>query len=257
MCNLNVKRTAVLCEQCSLIAHSKCAANAAPTCDLRSQLLLYAQYAELGSPPSSFVNPLEYLTHIGSGPSTPYSDAGMSSRTSVDSSQQSPSPQHPPTAFKGMVAALKSSRSFYNNHNHSNPEQPHSGTSSPPQRALSRKTSILKRFTSPPPLPKDRPSSIASSSSPPSSSLRSAATAAESFTSRPDTVRQSAISIVETDVSVGERTDRRLSRMTSYSGVSFVSVDEAPLPGPPGEMPRSSRDKKHDSKSDKGGCLVQ
>ncbi|KAF7308499.1 hypothetical protein HMN09_00698900 [Mycena chlorophos] len=46
VCLLNIKKSAVLCEQCTLVAHSKCAINAPRTCDLHVQLLLYAQYAE-------------------------------------------------------------------------------------------------------------------------------------------------------------------------------------------------------------------
>ncbi|KAJ7858456.1 kinase-like domain-containing protein [Mycena leptocephala] len=57
VCLLNVKKSAVLCEQCSLIAHSRCVVNAPPTCDLHAQLLLYAQYAERGNPGSAFSNP--------------------------------------------------------------------------------------------------------------------------------------------------------------------------------------------------------
>ncbi|KAF7794234.1 hypothetical protein EIP86_005366 [Pleurotus ostreatoroseus] len=183
---------------------------------------------------------------------------GAMSRTSVDasisSSPPSTSTNHPPTAFKGVISAFKRTKSFYNKDNNSSPEQP----SGSPQRVLSRKTSILKRNSHSTAPPSERPSSIASSASPPGSSLRSAATAAESFSSRPETVRQSSISIVETDISVGDRTDRRLSRMTSYSGVSFISAEEARLSSIPGDIPRgTTRDKRRDSKSDKGGCVVQ
>ena len=262
VCNLSVKKSAVLCEQCSLIAHARCAHNAPPTCDLRAQLLLYAQYAETGTPNSAYSNPLEFLAshgHLGSPP-TPISDAGMSSRTSVDASiissssppLQSPplSTVHPPTAFK-VFSAFKRSRSFINNH-----DGDHSGASSPAPKMLSRKTSILRR--NPPPV-RDRPSSIASSTaSPPSASLRSAVTASDSLNSRPETVRQSAISIVETDVSVGERTDPRLSRMTSFSGVSVVGADEARSFTLSGDMfSGTTRDKKRESKGDKGGCVLQ
>jgi len=38
----------VLCDRCSLVAHSKCAYNAPPKCDLRSQLLSYTRSAEKG-----------------------------------------------------------------------------------------------------------------------------------------------------------------------------------------------------------------
>lgn len=57
VCLEDVKKTAVLCAKCSLISHSKCAPNAPQTCDLRSQLLLYAHYAEQGSPRNLCVNP--------------------------------------------------------------------------------------------------------------------------------------------------------------------------------------------------------
>ena len=49
VCNLPVKKKAVLCEQCSLIAHSKCAHDAPLTCDLRAQLLLSARYGRNSS----------------------------------------------------------------------------------------------------------------------------------------------------------------------------------------------------------------
>ena len=42
VCLLNVKKSAAICSQCSLISHLKCAPNAPPTCDLRAQLLHYA-----------------------------------------------------------------------------------------------------------------------------------------------------------------------------------------------------------------------
>jgi len=65
----------VLCDQCSLIAHSKCAHNAPPTCNLRAQLLLYARYAENGS------SPLELLGPMTLSPST---DGVSMLRTSTD-----------------------------------------------------------------------------------------------------------------------------------------------------------------------------
>ncbi|KZV64677.1 hypothetical protein PENSPDRAFT_656389, partial [Peniophora sp. CONT] len=53
VCMQHIKKSAVLCSQCSLIAHSRCAAAAPPTCDLRSQLLLYAQFAEHNTTPNA------------------------------------------------------------------------------------------------------------------------------------------------------------------------------------------------------------
>ncbi|KAF7308545.1 Cell division control protein [Mycena chlorophos] len=116
VCLLNVKKSAVLCEQCSLIAHSKCASNAPPTCDLRAQLLLYAQYAEKDNPRSVYSNPLDVVSEPH--PMSPASEVAYvqhTPRTSIDGA--APSPGHlappggqPPTAFK-FVAAFKRSRS--------------------------------------------------------------------------------------------------------------------------------------------------
>ncbi|KAG8990537.1 hypothetical protein FRB90_001732 [Tulasnella sp. 427] len=45
VCQLAVKKNAVLCEECSLICHAACAKEASSHCDVRAQLLLYSQYA--------------------------------------------------------------------------------------------------------------------------------------------------------------------------------------------------------------------
>lgn len=46
VCCLYVKKSAVICAQCSLIAHVRCTSSAPPACGLRTQVLLYAQHAE-------------------------------------------------------------------------------------------------------------------------------------------------------------------------------------------------------------------
>jgi len=46
VCQQSVKRSAVFCEECNLIAHARCAADAPATCDIRHQLMLYAQYSQ-------------------------------------------------------------------------------------------------------------------------------------------------------------------------------------------------------------------
>ncbi|KAF6761708.1 STE/STE11/cdc15 protein kinase [Ephemerocybe angulata] len=87
VCLLNVKKSAVLCAQCSLISHAKCAINAPPTCDLRAQLLLYAQYAEKGNPGSVYSNPLDLLGESkrpGAMSDVPYVAHSASGRTSTD-----------------------------------------------------------------------------------------------------------------------------------------------------------------------------
>lgn len=295
VCRSSVKKSAVLCQQCSLIAHKECRSIAPRTCDLRAQLLLYAQYAEEnGSPTSVFANPLEFLGAPPGTPTTPVSDAGMSSRTSVDvptSPPLSSSPSaHPPSAFK-VFNAFKRSRSFLINkdsdaasaHSVSQSGTATSPTGQQPQRQISRKASILtRRFqqvvaANHQSTPSERPESIASSTaSPQNSSLRSATTAtshsrsqshSHSHRTRPETVRRhsQAVSIAETDMSVGERTDRdpRLSRMTSgsFSAVSMSIVHAEEVQSMPGDLPdagpSTTRGRKREGKGDKGGCLIQ
>ncbi|KAG8908638.1 hypothetical protein FRB99_004926 [Tulasnella sp. 403] len=60
VCHQHVKKSAVLCEECSLICHAACVKDATPHCDVRAQLLTYAQYANQpnGSPRVSASGPL-------------------------------------------------------------------------------------------------------------------------------------------------------------------------------------------------------
>ncbi len=53
VCMESVKKHAVVCEECSLIAHSKCKGNAPPTCGLRAQLLQYANYSSQPDSPNA------------------------------------------------------------------------------------------------------------------------------------------------------------------------------------------------------------
>lgn len=46
VCLSHVKKSAVICTECSIIAHYRCAIDAPPTCDLRAQLLLFAARGE-------------------------------------------------------------------------------------------------------------------------------------------------------------------------------------------------------------------
>jgi len=191
VCLSNVKKTAVLCSQCSLISHSKCAPNAPPTCDLRAQLLLYAQYAERGNPASAYSNPAGTNTHQN----VALSDIAFvehTSRTSLDGSHPSQprTVEHPPTAFKFM-AAFKRSRT-------TPPTEP-GGVAASPSSAVSKDSDDNKptrrRQSAPATAHKrpERPLSMTSTSTGPSS-LRSAATANESFSSRQNTGRRSQLS---------------------------------------------------------------
>jgi len=181
VCLLSVKKSAVLCAQCSLISHAKCALNAPPTCDLRAQLLMYAQFAEKGNT-SGNGYPLDGMSEQQrpKGPVSDVSYVAHTPRTSLDS-PASPAPPsgaavaHPPTAFK-LTNALKLSRQ--------NLTEPHASSSasatSLPQQSSSdaqsrkpqSKTALHRRPTG----KKERPVSISSGSTRAgSSSLRSAA----------------------------------------------------------------------------------
>jgi hypothetical protein len=143
-----VKKGAVLCSHCSLIAHSKCAGRAPPTCDLRSKLLMHAQFAERGSSPADIFTRLP-------PPHTPApaSDGlgASSSRGSLDrertsspqlpqsplatASQSSPphSPAHPPVAYKVLSPFKRSSRaSLSPDPTHSNSSISLAGVTPPP-----------------------------------------------------------------------------------------------------------------------------
>ncbi|KAL0575977.1 Protein kinase of the Mitotic Exit Network, partial [Marasmius crinis-equi] len=167
VCLLNVKKSAVLCAQCSLICHAKCAGNAPPTCDLRAQLLLYAQYAEKGNPGSVYSNPVDLLNEAH--PKSPMSDVPFVShstpRTSLDISSPpvpasptvgTPPVAHPPTAFKFFRRTSKSS-------NLDSSQAPASSTASLPDNSLK------------PNAREDRPQSLGSNSTQ-QHSLRSAHT---------------------------------------------------------------------------------
>ncbi len=201
-----MKKTAVLCAKCSLISHSKCAPHAPPTSDLRSQLLLYAHYAEQGNPASLYSNPISDHQDIPRAPvamsDVPYI-ARDTPRSSLDT--QSPQPIHhathattshasPPSAFK-IMGVFKRSRSSLTNEansssglasepNLSDPRtapkdtaankshHPRSNDKTPVPRR--RQATVLQKR------PKERPRSYTSTSTG-VSSLRSAATAPESM----------------------------------------------------------------------------
>ena len=174
VCLLNVKKSAVLCAQCSLIAHAKCAVNAMPTCDLRAQLLLYAKYAEQGNPASVYSNPADGLRDF---PSSPASDVPFvaHSRTSIDAPSPSPltptPPVHPPIASR-FLGVLKRSRSkLLLESSPAVPSQPRE------EKRLRKKPAVVLNAHS-----NERPHSLTSNST----SLQSAATAAESLSSRRD-----------------------------------------------------------------------
>lgn len=120
VCLLDVKKSAVLCETCTLISHSKCAVNAPPTCDLRAQLLLYAQYAEERNLGITYSNTMEILKEDGGHVLTsPVSEvAHTAPSSSLNMTNDYPPTQgqslqgvydRPSSAFK-FIAAFKTKR---------------------------------------------------------------------------------------------------------------------------------------------------
>lgn len=228
VCLLHVKKSAVLCAQCSLICHSKCTDNAPPTCDLRAQLLLYAQYAEKGNPSSAYSNPADILGNAH--PKSPMSDVAFVShtpRTSLDTAppQVPPSPSpasavHPPVAFKFM--------NFKRPKVGHPPTDPAHLSSSPSLENMARKPTVLRKAHD------DRAPSVKSSSTQANSSMRSAGTVASAS--------GNSEGVVESDA--------RASRVTSQSGPS--DNGEIRMPG---EL--SDTNRQHRKNKSSNNCIVQ
>ena len=275
VCLENVKKSAVLCETCSLIAHSKCAVNAPPTCDLRAQLLLYAQYAEKGNPTSAYATSMDVLKTRGHIPTSPTSEVpcvapAPSSKKSVDF--QSPtSSNRPPTAFKLLGFKSKRSKAILtpepgvgssstsllqvgNDIHTQGVTQELSEKTSP--KVITKKTSILKRNRE----PKQHPQSLSSNSATPNTaSMRSVA---ESLSSSAERQRKSTLSASDTDgatrshLSVTEEPGAagRPLHTIILSGASTVAAGDDD-PCIPGSMPEEPRSRKRDSK--KESCSIQ
>ncbi|KAG6868950.1 hypothetical protein C0993_007164 [Termitomyces sp. T159_Od127] len=177
VCQLNVKKNAVLCAQCSLIAHSKCVINASPTCDLRSLL-----YVKQGYTTDAHSKSAGGLRGDLEGPVSGSSYVARS-HTSIDAPTQTQSPvptQHSylPTAYKIMGFRRRSRQSI----------TPESAlplmSSSPPSTAVVKPdaTHRHKMQISKKPV-KDRPHSVSSNNTDPNS-LSSASIPAESSYNR-------------------------------------------------------------------------
>lgn len=193
VCMGSVKRGAVICDKCNLITHSKCAPEAPLTCDLRSQLL---QYAEQGSPagiPLDRSNGL-YLPRPSTTVPSEVSFATPSPRPSLDITPSSPLPSPSPTPPKS-VNHLKCSRSSLATENRPPPSasalqtpQPPSHDDVGPKRNLSKLPSNM--------ISKERPHSLSSNSTAPNAgSIKTA----DSQSSRQESGRKSILSIVEPD----------------------------------------------------------
>lgn len=106
-----VKRSAILCQDCSLICHSRCEVNAPLYCDLQEQLLAYAKHQSLnGGPPergrklSSARRPsVSNLGELGSGPPTAFPYAIMTGWRKVRNSASSVATSEQPTNLSTSV----------------------------------------------------------------------------------------------------------------------------------------------------------
>lgn len=241
VCSTDVKKAAVICSQCSLVSHSKCAPNAPPTCDLRAQLLRLAQYAEMGSPTSSYYNPADAL-----GSSRP---PGAMSDVPYVTHPENPQPTQPanvpssPTGLK-FISAFRRSPSNLGD----------AGTSvastSQTRTTNARDDKVVRRKGAFHSRDKDRPLSFTSNSTG-MSSVRSAATAAESFSSGPDT-RASYLSSISMDRTMHRNDDsgRKTSKTKNLPRiVTTIEADNAPgATQPEVTVPRKKRE---------GNCIVQ
>ncbi|KAG2157725.1 uncharacterized protein EDB93DRAFT_1078401 [Suillus bovinus] len=190
VCMGSIKRSAVICDKCNLITHSKCAPEAPPTCDLRFQLLLYAQHAEQGNPAgipldgSNGLHPPRPSTIIPSEVSfvTP------SPRPSLD---VTPSPTS--SNVHKLINPFKRSRSFLATENKPSPLASPSPISQPlPHDDVTpkRKPSMLSSNT----ISNERPHSLSSNSTAPNAGSMKMA---DSQSSRQEPGRKSFPSIVE------------------------------------------------------------
>lgn len=296
VCLENVKKTAVLCAKCSLISHSKCAPNAPQTCDFRSQLLLYAHYAEQGSPRSLCVNPPSEHSEVPRA-SVAISDvshlAHHTPRTSIDipasqsSYQISPSQPNSPSTASKLKAVFKRSWSSLTNVSNA--------TSSPdPLKdivSVDRPSDL--HFDERTPVPRKRPIGLLqkskerplsyTSNSTGLASLRSAATTTESlhYNSATEARRLSQLSSASiTRASSPQERDRPVipkeqmtKQQTSISAKGPVESKSAVIPDHemtsdfaelranssifPGSLSHFRRKRESKNSSHQGNCIVQ
>ncbi|KAF9223995.1 hypothetical protein BS17DRAFT_703821 [Gyrodon lividus] len=264
VCLGSVKKSAVICEQCSLIAHSKCARDAPPTCDLRSQLLLYAQYAEKVNPMSVCSHPLDAANglsppaHLSTTAPSEVSFAIPSPLPSTDLSPTHTPGQSaltkPPTGFK-IISGFGRSRSSLSI------ARPSSPSPNPPPNATEdrapRKSSKLRHNVS----SKERPHSLSSDSTAPKS-MRTA----DSQSSRQEH-RKSFLSIAEPDADIQPRVNHDASEavpsqmaptggsvLSTPPGLHLAETVRFDVPGTLSSGPDRQKKRGNDKYSN---CIVQ
>ena len=254
VCLGSVKWSAVICDKCNLITHSKCAHDAPPTCDLRSQLL---QYAEQGSPAGISLDGLNLPRSSTTFPSD-VTFATPSPRQSLDvastSPGRSPSPTSP-AAYKFMNAFKRSRSSLFTENRPSQSTslslipQPLSNEEVTPKRKLSK----LQPNTS----TGERPDSLSSNSTAPNAaSMRTA----DSRSSRQEPSRKSHLSMVEPEPDNMSKPPPVPEKQPNYTHATSATIKhdhmEASSRHIPSTLPNEiNRQKKRTEKP--SGCTVQ
>lgn len=223
VCLGSVKKSGVICDQCNLIAHSSCSQGAPPTCDFRSQLLQYAQYAEMNVPsPVANAVGTSYGAPVAMPPPRPSADL---SSTSPNTGPPVPikSAAAPGLKFVGGFGQSRSSLSVAPPSSSSPVATPHGQTEEKMPRRISSKLS--RNVTS-----YDRPHSLSSNSTT-TKSLRTA----DSRSSRQDRKSPSSVAQLSATTSSQERGGSR----------------NLPAVVPPESEPQKTRGDKS------SGCMIQ
>lgn len=257
VCMGSVKWSAVICDKCNLITHSKCAPEAPPTCDLRSQLLLYAQYAEQGTSAGISLDGLNGLhpPRLSATIPSEVSFVTPSPRPSLDvtPSSQSPSPT-PPNAYKFMNPFKRSRSSLATENRH-----PPSASPSPVPQPLSHDDVVSKRKLSKLPsnmISKERPHSLSSNSTVPNAgSMRTA----DSQSSRQEP-RKSFLSIVEPDTDTISQVGPPVPDKIPFYAHAMTAVNDHMDTSSrhiPGTMPAEPDRQRKWGAEKSSGCTVQ
>lgn len=247
VCLGSVKKNGVICDRCSLIAHAKCAQDAAPSCDLRSQLLLYAQFAEKGNSNVLYqfqddANTSSPPTHTSAVVPSEVSFVTPPIRPSADVA--SSSPPKPTAAFKIISGFGRSRSSLSVCHSSASPSP--TPVVHAEDKAPERKSSKLRHNIN----STERPHSESSNSTGPRS-----VTTIDSQSSRQEP-RRSFFSITEPDTDSLPRAGRRASegaassKITSNGGSSFERV-QRDVPGTLYGNPDGQKKQKHTN------CVLQ
>jgi len=230
VCHQSVTKSAVLCEECSLIAHARCANDAPPTCDLRAQLLQYAQYSQTSPTPDI----LQPTSPVQSPTPTPFSLSSSPPAVIHDGALQTPSN----AGFRIFPWKRKSSNAL------NLASSPEPSVASPPQRPV-----IIHNNQS------QSRASVCSSHQ--SSSIRSAVTAADTLSSsgHGSRINESADPTSQRQSSISD--GNRASRITQISTATTTEYGRNDLPDQPNPRLARKRESMSSRASSRNGCVIQ